>query len=167
MIKVLTDQEKNPRVAFDYSMEYVKETGTSMSEIDRIIEYRCFLGIISIKESQAEYDNMMAMSSVGEYIVFFGRYKPGKFVFLEHLDQGRMWFTYYTTFEECYTRMYIQGLGKQFDRGKSRIYAKAAKRQTSNAISSWLMVGRRLGVVRDIRRVIGSMLWEHRHLWVQ
>ncbi len=163
MIKVLTDQEEHPIVAFKFSTEYINETNV---HIDKAIEYRCFLGILGVSEIINELRNLETNGAIGEYVVYLGWIVPGKYAYMERYGSIAMC-TYFDTFDKCLDYIHIRGLDMQFDRGKSTIFAKAAKRKTSDAISSWLMVGRRLGVVRDIRRVIGSMLWENRHLWVR
>jgi hypothetical protein len=32
-------------------------------------------------------------------------------------------------------------------------------------IEYWIVTGRRLGVVRDMRIVVARMMWEERHVW--
>ena len=55
---------------------------------------------------------------------------------------------------------------KPMDRGNALINREIRKKRTKEAIDCWLIIGKRLKVVKDIRTVIGKMLWENRKEWI-
>ncbi len=52
-----------------------------------------------------------------------------------------------------------------FHRVKAFIFSNHVNAQATPAIECWLMVAKRLSIIRDIRRLIARLLWDDRHLW--
>jgi hypothetical protein len=52
-----------------------------------------------------------------------------------------------------------------FHREKGLVFANHVKRMATPAIECWLMIARRVWIVRDIRQLIATLLWKDRHLW--
>lgn len=52
------------------------------------------------------------------------------------------------------------------DRGKTPFFAPAAARLAREAINAWCICANRMGVPKDLRRLIGEMMWAERHVWI-
>jgi hypothetical protein len=55
---------------------------------------------------------------------------------------------------------------KPMDRGDAIINREIRKKRAKEAIDCWLIIGRRRKVVKDIRIMIGKMLWDNRREWI-
>jgi len=165
---VLTQQEQD-KTADHYACQYLSsikdDAGDWVASLYRAVEYRCFFGTMTILEVYKEEDNMKKFASKGDYIVCLGCAYRG-FIFKEVVNETNVSTIIYDTFDQCLERMTRQGLDKQFDRGKSVIYAKTARDRAIPAIQCWLIIGKRLRVVRDIRILIAKRLWANKHTWV-
>jgi len=165
---VLTQQEKNNDGADNYTCQYLKSINDDdwVASLYKAVEYRCFFGIMTVLETVREEQNMTKIGLKGDYIIYLERPSLKKFIFLILADTNYYDAKSYDTFDQCLERMTRQGLDKQFDRGKGLIFAKTARDRAIPAIQCWLIIGKRLRVVRDIRLLIAKRLWANKHTWV-
>lgn len=72
----------------------------------------------------------------------------------------------FSSLESCLE--YIQRNGLiPLDRGKTPFFAPAAARLARLALNAWCIVAKRMGIPRDLRRLIGEKyLWPERHVWI-
>lgn len=47
-----------------------------------------------------------------------------------------------------------------------KTFYESVNANARKAIDAWTVVARRLGVVKDMRRLIGGMVWSDRHVWM-
>jgi hypothetical protein len=75
----------------------------------------------------------------------------------------RQWFVISGSKPEKSFKRFVQHRGDSFQRLVD--WYKETNDRARLAVDAWTIISRRFGVVKDIRRLIGNMLWADRHDW--
>ncbi len=100
------------------------------------------------------------------YIYFSNDGRDGMFAVRVNAGGG-IWGISSPTLDETYAKLAGFQTGVPLDRGDALIYTKKASKRALLAIRCWSIIGRRLGVVKDLRVLIAKMVWAEKRVWVK
>ncbi len=178
----LSEQQEDPADAAALVRDYIDKASSEIDRrriitysewiesVDLALNYRSFFGVLSGEQLSREAKQMALTEPVRTYMVYLSNTTEGNFYFL-HLVESEEHGKYATQnhcdrFAECLTLMFKHGLDKQYDRGKGLMFSATARRRATAAIECWMMLAKRLRVVRDIRVLIAKKVWANRHVWI-
>lgn len=135
-------------------------------------EDRSFIGSLTRDEVMDQEGYMEAHCKNGAYITYLSNGRPGWFTlsYVEEEEENKRKHvrrTRCTTFLESKKRRVEKGLTQTFDRGDSLVYQITASARAKRAVDCWVGLAIRLGVVKDIRRMIGKMIMAERSTWIK
>ncbi len=150
LLRVLIDQHNDPS-----SININETLGIISDRLEGMLKraYNCigFFGILTDKDARFESAHQISTN-----MVYIDK-ANGIFVSLDILGiETRYW---------SYDQLRVTT--NLADRRKALCFANTAKKRANVSIEAWLMIARRIGVVRDIRALIARQLWRDRHHWIQ
>lgn len=143
--------------------EHVKEEDPMwLDSFKTFITKRCFFGHMYLWELQAQ----QACMPENTYFTCISDVNVGWFELCAKNECGMKFRVNCENWERVKERVAFRRGCRELDRGDGLIFRKASKALALTAIMCWSMVGRRLGVVKDMRVMIAKMVWEESRVWV-